>query len=182
MSRTRYIGPAAGLLLIGAVGVTADRWDRLKNDRLHDPSNPSIDVLQEPGEALGVLPPDTAGNKVDWAEALRGGHIEPRANLDEAREHEVLDLDILMTNTLPARYVNFPHRIHTMWMGCENCHEQIFVSVTDANPINMGRILNGEYCGVCHGAVAFPLTECDRCHNTDSSTVRKDPGGGAVVP
>jgi hypothetical protein len=24
----------------------------------------------------------------------------------------------------------------------------------------------GEQCGVCHGAVAFPLTVCGRCHNT----------------
>jgi hypothetical protein len=25
-------------------------------------------------------------------------------------------------------------------------------------------ILEGEQCGQCHGAVAFPLTECTRCH------------------
>ena len=26
-------------------------------------------------------------------------------------------------------------------------------------------ILQGEKCGLCHGAVAFPLTECLRCHS-----------------
>jgi c(7)-type cytochrome triheme protein len=57
-------------------------------------------------------------------------------------------------------------------MNCETCHDSIFIAEVDANPINMRKILQGEYCGICHGAVAFPLTECDRCHNTDSSTVR----------
>jgi hypothetical protein len=26
-------------------------------------------------------------------------------------------------------------------------------------------VLSGEKCGLCHGAVAFPLTECNRCHS-----------------
>jgi hypothetical protein len=30
--------------------------------------------------------------------------------------------------------------------------------------MNMLQILSGEKCGQCHGAVAFPLTECARCH------------------
>jgi hypothetical protein len=30
----------------------------------------------------------------------------------------------------------------------------------------MLHILEGKQCGQCHGAVAFPLTECARCHNT----------------
>ena len=104
--------------------------------------------------------------------------IQPRASLDGDQQSESLDSDVLMTNTLPARYVNFPHLAHTEWMSCENCHDGLFVAEADANPINMGRILEGEYCGVCHGAVAFPLTECDRCHNTDSSTV----ADGAAQP
>ena len=33
------------------------------------------------------------------------------------------------------------------------------------NPVNMFAVLQGEYCGRCHGAVAFPLTECLRCHS-----------------
>ena len=40
----------------------------------------------------------------------------------------------------------------------------------------MGNILDGEYCGICHGAVSFPLTECDRCHNTEKTeTVAETP-------
>jgi c(7)-type cytochrome triheme protein len=33
--------------------------------------------------------------------------------------------------------------------------------------LNMFQILQGEYCGVCHGAVSFPLTECKRCHSVE---------------
>jgi len=167
------------LILTATAGISAGNWNSLRSDRLHDPSNPSLRVLQEPEEALSVLPPDTAGNKVNWVKALQVGAISPRTSLREERDHEVLDQDILMKDTLPLPYVRFPHRPHTEWMSCENCHEQIFVSVTGANEINMAQILNGQYCGVCHGAVAFPLTECNRCHNTDSSAVGGGRTGGA---
>lgn len=165
------------LILIGAASVSASKWQALRSDGLHDRSNPAIDILQEPEEALAVLDPDAAGNKVNWVTSLQNGQIRPRAGLDDAARPEVLDQDVLMTNTLPLPYVKFPHKPHTEWMACANCHEQIFVSRAGANDINMARILEGEYCGVCHGAVAFPLTECNRCHDTDSSTVRTD---GAV--
>jgi hypothetical protein len=29
----------------------------------------------------------------------------------------------------------------------------------------MVQILLGEKCGVCHGKVAFPVSECRRCHS-----------------
>ena len=43
--------------------------------------NLTLRMLQDPEEALSVLVPDTAGNKVNWVEALRQGQIEPRASL-----------------------------------------------------------------------------------------------------
>ena len=30
----------------------------------------------------------------------------------------------------------------------------------------MTNIIEGQFCGVCHGKVAFPLTDCARCHTT----------------
>jgi c(7)-type cytochrome triheme protein len=33
-----------------------------------------------------------------------------------------------------------------------------------ANPISMVKIVNGEFCGRCHGRVAFPISNCARCH------------------
>jgi c(7)-type cytochrome triheme protein len=158
-------------LAAAAVSVGAGQWKPLKDDGLHDPENPAVEVLQEPAEALSVLVPNNAGNKVDWVQSLQQGLIEPRASLHDDRETEILDTSILMKNTLDMPYVLFPHKPHTQWMACETCHESIFISQVDANPISMGKILNGEYCGLCHGAVSFPLTECNRCHNTDPAMV-----------
>ena len=34
----------------------------------------------------------------------------------------------------------------------------------DANPFSMQEIFAGQYCGACHGTVAFPNIDCQRCH------------------
>ena len=162
------------LMAVASVVLAADKWKPLKKDGIHDPSNPAINVLQEPADALSVLQTDTVGNMVDWARSLEYGFIEPRGSIEGDDKPKLRRTTVLMKNTLPMRYVRFPHKTHTQWMSCETCHDSIFIAERDANPINMGKILKGEYCGICHGAVAFPLTECDRCHNTDSSTVGRE--------
>lgn len=166
------------LLAVATASLGAGKWQSLKKDGLHDPANPAIEVLQEPAEALSLLQSDPAGNKVDWVRSLQLGFIEPRPGLHDDRAPEVLETTILMRNTNELPYVLFPHKPHTQWMSCEACHESIFISKADANPINMGKILNGEYCGLCHGAVSFPLTECNRCHNTDSATINTNRQAG----
>jgi len=173
-------GITIGMLLLAMLSLGADKWKSLKDDDLHDPSNPSIDVLQEPAEALSVLPPDTSGNKVNWVAALQSGEINPRGSLQGDLKPEVLELDVVMTTTLPLPNVIFPHKPHTEWMACETCHEELFVSQIGANPINMGRILEGEYCGRCHGAVSFPLTECNRCHSVKPEGSPTAPPSGAT--
>jgi len=172
--RIRAISLFIALSALAGAVVGAGNWQPLKDDGLHDPSNPALEVLQEPGEALGVLAPDGAGNKVDWVQSLQQGLIAPRPSLDGEREPEIRETTVLMKNTYPMLYVRFPHKPHTQWMACETCHDRIFVPQVDANPINMGKILDGEYCGLCHGAVSFPLTECNRCHNTDPASVGKE--------
>lgn len=173
--------PAAFLLLLATISAVsalrADDWKSLQEDEIHDPDNPALEVMQNPAAALSVLAPDTAGNKVDWSAALHEGQIAPRSGLKNDELPEILELDIVMKNTLSAPFVTFQHRSHTEWMACENCHEELFVSTTDANPISMQAILNGQYCGVCHGAVSFPLTECDRCHNVRPDYQRVAPSG-----
>ena len=151
-------------------------WKSLKNDGLHDPDNPAIEFLQEPAEALSQLPPDSVGNQVLWNQALREGYIEPRTNIYPETKIEIIDMDIIMERTGEMPLVLFPHRPHTEWLDCNNCHDKIFIKKVDANPINMLAILSGNYCGQCHGAVSFPLTECDRCHSVIRSTFFGEPG------
>jgi len=71
-----------------------------------------------------------------------------------------------MPRTGEMPMVRFPHRQHTEWLDCSNCHEKLFASKAGGTrAVNMFQILQGEYCGLCHGAVSFPLTECKRCHS-----------------
>jgi c(7)-type cytochrome triheme protein len=153
------------LCLLLATVVHAGQWQPLMGDGLHDPDNPALNVLQNPSDALSRLPADSAGNKVDWVRALEDGYIRPRSGLKEEKTVKMLDTDIQMNDTGSIPRVLFPHKAHTKWLDCGNCHEHIFKSKAGATPVTMSKILEGEYCGVCHGAVAFPLTECNRCHS-----------------
>ena len=148
-------------------GLEERKWDTIVSDGLHDPASPAAKLLQNPGEALSPLPPDpyNDGNKVNWVLSLRQGFIEPRTNIFKETKVNILDQDILMKDTGEMPLVLFPHDRHTAWLDCSNCHDRIFKPKTGANPVNMYKILQGDYCGQCHGAVAFPLTECYRCHS-----------------
>jgi c(7)-type cytochrome triheme protein len=132
--------------------------------------------LQNPTEALSVLPRDGSGDQVNWVKALESGNIKPRINLHSNTRGEVFDLNVLLRNTNELAMVNFPHKQHTEWLVCSNCHEEIFKSKAGATKFGMFDILNGEYCGRCHGAVAFPLTECNRCHNVPRTPVAAPAG------
>lgn len=167
------------LVLAGwaAGAAQAGEWLPLGRDGVHDPRSPAVKQLQQPRAALGSLAPDTAGNQVRWVQALERGQIQPRERLFARTEVRKLDQDIILNlkGGMPA--VRFPHRQHTEWLDCSNCHDGIFRAQTGANGISMFLILQGEQCGVCHGAVAFPLTECMRCHS-----IAKEPGRAAALP
>jgi c(7)-type cytochrome triheme protein len=145
------------------------KWTSLQDDKLHDPNNPALKDLQQPSAALSSLPEDYIGNKVRWVQALREGYIQPRTNLHAETKIRILDLDIIMERTGEMGLVRFPHKEHTEWLDCTNCHNKIFKMKVDATPVNMFAILQGEYCGRCHGAVSFPLVECIRCHSVPRS-------------
>lgn len=140
-------------------------WEALRKDGIHDPRGPAVKDLQEPAEALSRLTPDVTGNMVRWVQALEKGEINPRASIRPGTRIQVYDSDVLLNLKGGMPIVRFPHRQHTEWLDCSNCHEHLFKSKAGANKISMLDILNGEQCGVCHGAVSFPLTECFRCHS-----------------
>jgi c(7)-type cytochrome triheme protein len=138
----------------------------LASDGVHDPANPGIALLQEPQDALAKLPPDTVGAQVRWVQALQYGAINPRTNILPDTPIRVLNLDVVMPRTGEMPMVVFPHQQHTEWLDCNNCHEHLFKYKAGATTkVNMFEVLQGEYCGLCHGAVSFPLTECRRCHS-----------------
>jgi c(7)-type cytochrome triheme protein len=122
-------------------------------------------------DTLKDLPKDDFGNKVDWVKALRDGSIKPKATLDGTGEMMVVDLDIEIPVTKFKPHppdVVYPHKAHTEWLDCSNCHTAIFNMQKGGNPdMDMMKIAGGQYCGVCHGKVAFPLENCYRCHSTE---------------
>jgi c(7)-type cytochrome triheme protein len=161
----RWRGAAAAAALAVAGAAWAADWLPIASDGIHDPESPGLRVLQEPAEALGGLPRDTAGNKVDWMRALERGLIRPRSNIDPGTTVRLRTTEVLLKNTSNAFMVRFPHRQHTAWIDCVSCHDGLFEMKAGATRLNMLMILSGEKCGQCHGAVAFPLTECARCHS-----------------
>lgn len=141
-------------------------------EEFHDSANPGLPQLQKPTDALAGLPLDKRG-AVDWMKALRSGAIKPRADLDGKKKQEVLDLDVVLKNTKEMPYVKFPHNSHTEWLACSNCHDSLFLPKAGANQISMDKIFRGEFCGACHGRVAF-ITHfaCERCHSIPHDGVK----------
>jgi c(7)-type cytochrome triheme protein len=153
-------------------------------DGIHDPENEATFSLQPPEEAYKGLPRTKFGNRVDWVKAVDEKLIRPRWDrLDSSEEPFVMDLDIVRPVKASMPDVVFPHRQHTEWLFCSNCHPAIFVPQAGANQINMSAILLGEKCGVCHGKVAFPITTatCTKCHSKPKPADWKPPLSEATL-
>jgi len=119
---------------------------------------------RDPNVVLKNFPVDAEGN-VDWVKAFKENVIHPHESLDLSKPPMPpfnFDIEIPAVGAMPN--VIYPHYPHTFWLDCGNCHPSIFVMKRGANPISMVKIVNGEFCGRCHGRVAFPISNCTRCH------------------
>ena len=133
-------------------------------DGIHD--GPGAEMLQTPKSAFDALPKSKSGNYVDWVKALDENKILPRYDrTDPDAKPIVMDLNIVHEVKGSMPNVVYPHKQHTEWLDCSNCHPSIFLPKKGANNISMASILLGEQCGVCHGKVAFPVSECRKCHS-----------------
>lgn len=118
---------------------------------------PAIDLQELPKDKFGLI---------DWVQIFKKEIISPRASLDPNFEDMApMDLNILFE--MKGGYTDnviFPHFPHTFWLDCTNCHDEIFIPMAGANKVSMPEIAKGEWCGRCHGLVAFPISDCTRCH------------------
>jgi len=123
---------------------------------------------------FATLPRDEE-NKVDWERAVDEGLIAPLASIDNSDvDEQIMDLRVVIKfNDMLIKDVVFSHEVHTFWLNCESCHPKVFIPEVAANRMTMEEIRDGKYCGLCHGAVAFPTNvidapnfraNCLRCH------------------
>lgn len=147
-------------------------------DGIHDPTNDETNQLQPPRDAFKGFVGSSWGNQVNWVKTLSEGKINPRYDrLDPKAEAIVFDLNIVREVKGSMPDVVYPHKQHTEWLDCSNCHPAIFIPQKGANQISMASILLGEKCGVCHGKVAFPASECRLCHSKKKDLAPVSDGG-----
>ena len=142
----------------------------IMEDGIHDPQNDASKTLQAPAEAMRDFPRDERG-VINWVETLDQGLIAPRTGLTGNEKMHSVDFDVIFKNTASMPYVRFPHLPHTKWLTCKNCHPGIFLPQRGGNFVTMASIIEGEFCGVCHGKVAFPPLQCNRCHSVARENV-----------
>ncbi len=139
-------------------------------DGIHDPASAGTTALQPPLAAFTGMPPLNSGNRINWVKSLDGQRIQPRWDRENPDAPAVvMDLNIVREVKGSMPDVVYPHKQHTEWLDCNACHPAIFIPQKGANKISMASIMLGQHCGVCHGKVAFPVSECRLCHSKSKS-------------
>ena len=116
---------------------------------------------------LSNLPRTRSGNRIDWVTAMEEKSISPARFLRIPPSPGIAyDKTLLLEaewDRIPPSI--FPHKAHTAWLECNNCHPEIFnIQKKTTKHFEMIMNLKGEFCGVCHMTVAFPMSDCKRCH------------------
>lgn len=115
------------------------------------------------------LPKGRFGNGIDWEKAEEQGLIKPVDIIESVSIKRVTMANkkdfSLASKTEGMPEIIFSHKKHTVWNGCELCHPDLFLGVKKGSTkYSMVEIFDNKYCGACHTSVAFPLTDCQRCH------------------
>jgi len=119
------------------------------------------------------LPKESPEDLIDWQAAESQGLIRPvdfLPGISIARAPLKVQKDFRITSRGWMPNITFSHKKHALWNGCELCHPDIFPSVKIGTvKYSMFQIYDGQYCGICHGRVAFPLNDCQKCHTNPVS-------------
>lgn len=115
------------------------------------------------------MPKERFGNGINWEKAEEDGLIKPVDFLDGiSLKKKSLTMQkefSLSAKTEGIPDIIFSHKKHTVWNGCEVCHPDLFIGIKKGTTkYSMPEIFEGKYCGACHATVAFPVTDCQRCH------------------
>jgi c(7)-type cytochrome triheme protein len=155
-----FAGKYCGQCHNGEVAFAPTNCNRCHSQGIEVPENRKFESITH------EFPKDCCGNRVDWVKALDEGKISPKPSVDGTGEMMVVDFIVerkIKDGIIPD--VLYPHKPHTQVLACDNCHPAIFTPKAGETPITMTKINAGNYCGVCHGKVAFPIEDCFRCHS-----------------
>lgn len=167
----------ANLLFAGRSGKMAGKGDRRK------PSGSAFKWgggWQPRAFSMAGLPKDKYG-LVDWIKITKNGMLLPKGSIDpenplyESPIHYEFNPDgdediedmVIKVKSKSIAEVLFPHTLHTWWLNCKSCHPHRFVRTAGDTKMTMREMAKGKYCGECHGKVAFPLEDCEKCHNRE---------------
>jgi c(7)-type cytochrome triheme protein len=117
------------------------------------------------------MPKEPFGNKINWEKAEDDGLIKLIDYLEGVSTKKAklrMQQDFAIKSKVEGMPdIIFSHNKHTVWSGCELCHPDIFMGIKKGTTkYSMVELFEGKYCGVCHDKVAFPQTDCQRCHST----------------
>ncbi len=158
-----FEGKFCGKCHNGNVAFPATECDRCHSLGIEVKANRNI------GDIAKDFPKADFGNKIDWVKALRSGKIKPKGSLEGSEDMWIFDkdIDLPVTKFFPhPPDVVYPHKAHTEWLSCGSCHPNVFNMKANRDPdMSMRKIIAGQYCGICHGKVAFPLEDCFKCHS-----------------
>lgn len=118
---------------------------------------------------------------INWVKLDKTGAFKPLDSINAEEEVEgVKDNLIYFESSMGfMKGILFSHKIHSTWIKCTLCHEDVFKSELNANRIVMKEVLDGKHCGKCHGRVSFTFADCMRCHAYDKQSV---PEGALIHP
>ena len=120
------------------------------------------------GAFTSGFPKGRFGNGVDWEAAELMGRIklvDTLPGISVVRKPLEIPKDYnIEAKTAGLPEIIFSHKKHAVWNGCELCHPDIYSVKTGATKYTMQDVFAGKFCGVCHSSVAFPTTDCQRCH------------------
>lgn len=150
------------LIYMGSDGKIKGTGDPLK-------STGSLNQYTAGSHAKALMLPSMPKDKfglVDWMKMADEGIIKPAGSLDVNKvDVPPFDMSVLIKSKGDfVKDVMFNHKTHTYWLSCEICHTGIFQMAKGSNRMSMKGIVEGKWCGRCHGKVSFPLADCNRCH------------------
>ncbi len=154
-----------GKTIFAACADTANSHDQ-RCDRCHSVGKNGVRKY-EYREFTARFPKGIYG--VNWEAAEKSGAIKP-VDFVEGISVQTAKMENRKDFSVETAYpwvepIEFSHKMHSIWNGCELCHPEIFPTAHKGTiRFSMFSNVEGHYCGACHGKVAFPLNNCQGCH------------------